>query len=811
MNEITFEDLSLRDVALEDLPRLERLRAVHFNTQPEVCVELPLWMTRYMRERDSASDSSELRAGRRLQYVLQHKSALIQEDDLLAGTTTTKTKGVVIYPQFMAQALWPELETLSTRKKNPYRITQAEIDTLNLEIFPYWMDRTIQEVCRKDYDNPLCQRMTERLFFFLATKAHVISHTIPDYEVVVREGLASLIKKAEEKESGLSDSEADFKKRDFYRAVRMVSEGVMGYAHNLSQKAASLAEREHDPTRKEELVTMSKMCRRVPEKSPTTFHEALQAIWICHVALHQENNNIALSLGRLDQILYPLYCQGIAEGTLTSARAVELVGCFFLKLADHVPMSPETAEELFGGSGSNQAITLGGIDPAGGDAVNDLTYVMLRATELLKVRDPNVNTRYYPGVNPKAYLDRLCEVNVTTRATPCFHNDIEVIKILLAQSYSPEDANDYSIVGCVEPVRGGKTFGHTGAILLNLTSALEMSLFQGRHRLTEEEQFGPKTLPPSEMSSFTELLSAFEKQLIFLIDQSVEINNMFGKTHLKVHPLPLLSSLTQDTLEKGKDVLEGGATYNSSGVAVIGLAEVADSLCAIKEFVFDRKEVPFPELITAIEKDWKGYEKLRLKIRHSGTKFGTDSKDAAEMADYLIDLLHAEYQKRENYKGGRYTVGYWTMTTHAGWGVLTGALPSGRKNKEVLPSGITPVSGQAPELTEVLRFVANLDSEKIANSHALNLKFPPTQDPPQMISNLAAHIEAYMNGGGLQVQCNVMDRATLEEARDYPERYPNLLVRVSGYTAYFADLNPHMQKEIIERAEYDLRTGKEVR
>jgi formate C-acetyltransferase len=806
MNKVTFDDLSLRDITLDSLPRLKRLREVHFNTQPEVCVELPRFMTGYMRQMDNPSESSELRAAKRLKYVLKNKEALIQEDDLLAGTTTTKTKGVVIYPQFMAQALWPELETLSTRKKNPYRISQDAINTLNLEVFPYWMDRTIQEICRKDYHNPFSLRMTERLFFFLATKAHVISHTVPDYEVVVKEGLASLIKKAEDTGS----SEVDPKKRAFYGAVKMVLEGVIAYAHSLGEKAASVAERENDPARREELTMMSRRCQHVPGGKPASFHEALQAIWICHVALHQENNNIALSPGRLDQILYPLYRRGIEEGTLTPARAAELVGCFFLKLVDHVPMSPETAEELFGGSGSNQAITLGGVDASGKDAVNDLTYVMLRATELLKISDPNVNARYCPGVNPKVYLDRLCEVNVTTKATPCFHNDVEASKALLAQGYSQEDAHNYAIVGCVEPVCGGKTFGHTGAVMLNLTSALELSLFQGKHRRTEEEQFGPQTASPSEVSTFAEFLSAFKEQLTFLIDQSVELNNMLGKTHLKVHPLPLLSAFTQGSLEKGKDVLEGGAIYNTSGVAIIGLSEVVDSLCAIKEFVFDKQKVGFPELIRAIEKNWEGYEELRLQILHSGTKFGTDSKEAAQMADYLMDLLHTEYQNRENYRGGRYTVGYWTMTTHAGWGVLTGALPSGRKDKEVLPSGITPVSGQAPELTAALRFVANLDSEKIANGHALNLKYTP-MDHGEMIPMFAASVDTYMKLGGLQVQFNLIDRATLKEARDHPEKHPNLLVRVSGYSAYFADLNPYMQEEIIIRAEYDLQTGKEVR
>ena len=798
--------ISLENISLEALPRLEKLRDSHFSTRPAVCVELPRLMTRYMRHNDNPSDSSEIRAAKRLKFVLENKRGLIQDGDLLAGTTTTKVKGVVIYPQFMAQALWPELETLTSRRKNPYTISQSEIDELNLEIFPYWMDRTVQEVCRKDNDNPFCQRMMERLVFFLDSKVHVISHTVPDYGLVVREGLAPTIKNLAEKEA----SEPAIEKREFYKAAGIVLEGVVAYAHNLSRETAALAERETDQARKEELVKISKICSEVPENKPDTFHAALQAVWICHVALHQENNNIAMSLGRLDQMLCPLYHREIDEGTLTPEQAVELVGCFFLRLADHVPMSPETAEELFGGSGSNQAITIGGIDPSGANAVNELTYVLLRAAELLKVRDPNVNARYCPGVNPKEYLERLCEVNITAKATPCFHNDKEVIKALSAQSYSLEDARDYSVVGCVEPVCGGKTFGHTGAIMLNLASALEMALFQGRHRLTEEEQFGPETPSPSDMSSFGDFTAAFEKQLVFLIDRSVELNNMLGKTHLKVHPLPLLSAFTGGTLENGKDVLAGGATYNTSGSAIIGLSEVVDSLCAIKEFVFDKKEVTFAEMITAIGKDWEGYEKLRRKIINSGNKYGTASDEAASVAGYLVDFLNGEYQKRENYRGGRYTVGYWTMTTHAGWGVLMGALPSGRKNREVLPSGITPVSKQAPELTEALGFVAKLNSEKIANSHALNLKYTPAETPAEMVPKFAASIEAYMQMGGLQVQFNIIDRATLEDARDHPERHQNLLVRVSGYTAYFADLNPYMQEEIVIRAEYDLKTGKEV-
>lgn len=803
---VTLDDISMRDVTLSTLPRLEKLRHVHFATRPDVCVELPRNMTRYMREKDNPQDSPELRAAKRMKFVLENKTPNIQDDCLFAGKTTTKTKGVIIYPQFMGLSMWPELETMATRKKNRYDISRENIDLLNMEIYPYWMDNTIQEVCRRDNKNPLCQRMLERLVFYLATKAHVISHTVPDYEIVVREGLGKVRANAVEKLS----SRTEPAKKDFYTSVVTVVDGVLAYARNLSIEMTKAAERERDPRRREELKTLSDMCKRVPENRPNTFYEALQAIWICHVCLHQENNNIALSLGRLDQMLYPLYSRDVEAGKLTPESAVELVGCFYLRLVDHVPMSPETAEELFGGSGSNEAITLGGMDASGRDAVNDLTYVILRATELLSLRDPNANARYCPGVNGEDYLKRLCEVNITTKATPCFHNDEEVVKTLLAQDYTIEDARDYSIVGCVEPVRGGKTFGHTGAVMFNLAAVLELALFRGKHRITGEEQFGPETPAPAAITSFEQFRTVFESQLDFLAGKAVEMNNMFGATHRKVHPLPLLSTLTDGTMEKGADVLDGGAKYNTSGVAVIGLAEVVDSMCAIQEFVFKRREVKFSDLVDIVTKDWEGQEPLRQKMLNSGLKFGTASPEAAETTAYLLDLLHAEFQNRRNYRGGKYSVGYWTMTTHAGWGILTGALPSGRKNKEVLPSGMTPVSRQAPVLTEALGFVAGLDATRMPNSHALNIKYTPSRDPAQMIPKFAASVDAFMRMGGLQVQFNITDRATFQAAMEKPEEYPELLVRVSGYTAYFTDLNEHMQKEIVVRAEYDLDSGMEV-
>jgi formate C-acetyltransferase len=767
-------------------------------------------MTRYLKEEDVPGDSPELRAGKMYKYILEKKQAIILDDDLLAGTTTTKKKGVVLYPDILAtMSIWPELETISRRPKNPFDITKEDIKELNQEIFPYWLKRgTFLEAARKTYGNPWCLQVMERIVFFVATKVNVISHTIPNYAAVVNRGLNAILKDAQDLENATNDRE----KKDFYQAVQLSLQGILAYAANLAQYLGDLVIGEDDPVRRDNLLQMRQVCLWVPAHRPTSFREAVNALWICEVALHQETVNIALSPGRLDQVLYPAFRDDLERSRKPGGKgeraflreAVELVGCLWLKICDHVPVAPEASEELFGGSGSNQAVTLGGVDMEGNDAVNDLTYVMLRATELLRLRDPNINARYHPDKNTPEYLQRLCEVNINTGATPCFHNDISAIKALEGQKIETKDARDYGSVGCVEPSSAGRTFGHTGAIMMNLPAALELALFQGKHRLTEDEQISEKTPAPQAMRSFAEFQEAFKTQLKWLIDQAVTLNNNLGEIYQQRHPFPMLSALMEGCLKNGKDVIQGGAKYNSSGAGMIGLAEVVDSLTAIEEFVFGTgpDTVSFPEMIQAINHNWEGYDNLYERVKNSPDKFGTDGPRAKKNAKWLIKFLHDYFQSKGNYRGGKYTVGYWTMTMHAGFGALSLALPSGRKDKESFPSGITPVSGAAPELLEVLHFVADLDPTLIANGQALNLKFFPGIAAPEY-----AHcIEAFFRMGGLQVQSNIIDADTLRSIKEHPEvEHPPLMVRVSGYSAYFQDLNPKMQDEIITRAEYGLK------
>jgi formate C-acetyltransferase len=606
-------------------------------------------------------------------------------------------------------------------------------------------------------------------------------------------------------------------KKEFYEAISEVLEGIIAYSKRLSAKAREMAIKEKDAVQKKELLDIAEIHDQVPEFPARTFREGLTTLWICWTAMLLENANLGLSLGRLDQVLFKLYKDDIEAKQLTIEQALELICCLWLKIGDNVPAVPETSEQLFGGSGSNQAITIGGIDQKGEDAVNDLTYVILRATELLMLRDPNLNARYCPGKNSIDYLKRLCEVNIRTGATPAIHNDRAVIKALTSKGEAPEQAMDYGIIGCVEPGSSGRSYGHPGAILFNLTSVLELTLYNGRHRHTGDELISKETGDPFTFRSFEDFKKAFEEQASWLVDQATKLNNLLGETHQDFYPTPILSAFFEGPMNNGKDVIQGGAVINSSGVAIIGLADVIDSLNAIQKLVYDERSISFPKLLGALQGDFKGYESLHRRLINPDRtpKYGHADHIAEANAIWIIKMLDRLFNKRKNYREGRYRVGYWSMTNHAGFGFLTKALPSGRKAGENFASGITPVSGVTPCLLETLNSVAKLPVECLSNGIALNIKFTPftSEQEDKMRDLFVNYVESYFDSSGeagatgMEIQFNVTSHQQFAYAFENPDKYPELLVRVSGYTAYFKDLSPQMKKEIIDRTEYLLSTG----
>ena len=841
MPQITLSDLSLKDYELT--PRVSHLKDIYFRAMPEICIERPRLITRFSLENGLFDQEriSVLDKARMYRYVLERRDPIIhhstsyekgmkpfefKEHSLLAGSTTSKFKGVPLYPEFLALALWPELWTISKRASNPYHISECEVEKLNTGIFTHWMEHTMLELARKRCFEENRKRrglkkhapeikLLERLVFFIASKPNCISHTIPDFSGAIQLGLRAIIDEAKEKRAGTSDSS----KREFYEAISEVLEGVIAYSRSLAGKAEEMADEEADPTLKKELLDIAEVHRRVPEFPARTFREGLTTVWICWTAIHLENPNVGLSLGRLDQILYPLYRRELENATMDIQDAIELICCLWLKIGDHVPTIPDAGEQLFGGTGSNQAITIGGVDKEGNDAVNDLTYVMLRATELMKLRDPNPNARYYPGVNSKAYLRRLCAVNIHTGAIPAIHNDKAVITALTSKGETLEQARDYGVVGCVEPGSNGRLYGHSAAILLNLTSALELTLFNGRHRHTGMDVLiGRETGDPTTFTTFEEFTAAFEEQTRWLIEQSTNLNNLLGRTHQDFQPTPILSALFEGPMEKGKDLIQGGAVLNASGAAIIGLADVADSLSAIQQVVFEEK-MPFADLLDALEKNFEGYEVLRTRLMNPDKtpKYGNEDPAADANVSWIVALLDRAFGETMNYRGGRYRVGYWTMTNHAGLGRMMEAFPNGRKAGENFTSGITPVSGVTPSLTKALNSVANQPARCLSNGVALNLKYTPESgEDERMLDNFVASVEGYFDDaegtrdGGMEIQFIIADHDTLVDAVAHPDKHRELLVRVSGYTAYFKDLNPKMQKEIIDRTEYRLSSGEMV-
>ncbi|MFW6415700.1 MAG: pyruvate formate lyase family protein, partial [Thermodesulfobacteriota bacterium] len=515
-------DPYLPNYSLSDFPRLSDFLELHLGTKPEICHERPEILTHWYRNHGFEQDESgrpwvpELRQANAFNYLMQNKKPIIRENDLIAGTTTTKEVGVVLYPDAHGTLIWSELLTVPYRPVNPYEVSDETVEKLHFDIFPYWTKRNFREWVRKEKNSPLCQKLDERFAACFLWKTVALSHTIIDYPRVLQLGTKGIMQEIEQEMGAGADNHT----YNQLLSMRLCLEGINIYAKNLSREAQRLAGQSGNTGRKLELERLARICDRVPEHPCTTLDEAVNAVWILWVGVHMENTNAGFSLGRLDQWLQPYFEADMEKLATYKEReeyikhAIELVGCLFMRCTDHLPLIPDIGNYLFGGSSSDQAITLGGVTPKGEDAVNDMTYIFLKVTELLSIRDPNVNARYNAGKNTDTYLKRLCEVNLNTTATPSIHNDEAVMNSLQEFNYPVEHLRDWSAIGCVEPTLSGRHIGHTGCMMFNMVAAMEMALNNGYHPLMQWD-LGPKTgdISAGSFDSFEDFFAAFEKQL----------------------------------------------------------------------------------------------------------------------------------------------------------------------------------------------------------------------------------------------------------------------------------------------------------
>ena len=811
------EDPYLAKYLINDFPRIKYLKNRRRALKPAICVERAKLLTEYHKENGFEVDASgnlivpELRQARAINHIMINKKPIIHDKHLVAGSTTSKEVGVPIYPELIGTAVWPELKTIGNRELNPNDIDPKDADILSQEVFPYWMERNIREYCRAKFKNPVSLYLEERWVFYFMMKNNAISHTVPGFPMVINEGLESVKNKAAEMEKKTDSIE----KKDFYKAIQIVIDGALTYSNHLSEEAKRIADSldPNDPEqsiRIKELKEISRICAKVPAKPAETLHEAIQSIWTSFVCLHCENANSALSIGRLDQMLQPFFLSDIKKAKNNEERekiikkSIELVGSLFLRINDHDPLVPSIGNKLFGGSSSDDTVTVGGVDRDGNNAVCDMSFIILKTNEMLCFQDPNMNARYYPGINSKEYLRRLCEVNINMVASPSIHNDKVMIEALVNEGFSIEDARDWAATGCVEPTIVGKHYGHTNCMLLNLVAPLEMALNNGLHPLIGEK-VGPETGDVrTAFPTFQDFYNAYKTQLKYLAEKSIEINNYLGRAHQYIHPTPLLSSFYDGPLEKGKDLIQGGAIYNTSGVALVSLTDVVDSLLVIKDLIYDKKELDFSTLINALEDNFENGSAELLKKIERVPKFGSDEPGTIDIADDLLNYCYDVYESTDNYRGGKYLVGYWSISYHVGYGMLTGALPSGRKKGKALTPGLTPAPGRSDLLLQNIHTIGSLNYLKMPNNASYCVKLVPHagDSHEKTLDLFTSYVQSFFDFNGMQWQFNVISSDTLRDAMENPDDYRWLIVRISGYNAYFTQINRNMQLELIERTEF---------
>jgi len=787
---------------LSEFPRILRLKEAILKAQLSVGLERSKLLVDYHEQNGFDLEHPQLRQANALRYILEHIQPVVFPDELIVGSCTEHRLGCVMFPEFQAAVIWPELLKLPYRKRHPVQVSPEAIEDFSFRIFPYFREKNIHEWTKTRFGYTRSLRLMERMVFYLIALPNGVSHLIPHYPLAIHKGFNRIIAEARQKRDQITGDGAEAKtKREFYEAVEVVSAGVIAYGINHSRKCAELASAEPDEKRRAELLELSRMLERVPAEPAQTFYEALQGLWIAHLAVLQENSDLAVSFGRLDQYLLPYFQRDLAEKRLDLAQALELLMAFYIKTNDHTPLVPSSGEALFSGSATNQSIAVSGLLPDGRDGTNPLSFLMVRALDLLKLREPNVDARFHRD-SPKVWYQKVLQSVRSTGAAPALYNDEAIVPALVAKGATVEDARDYGVIGCVETAVQGKSYPMTGSILLNLAATLELAMNNGIHQLSGL-QIGPATGCLREFQSFDQFWEAFVAQLKYLVDMSVEAEILYDRAHEELHPIPLLSALLDGPMAKGKDATSGGATYNSSGIWTVGLADVADSLSALKQLVFEERRISPQEMEAALLADFEGYDKVRAMCLNRAPKYGTDDDAADAMAVRLVETVDGLYAPHRNYRGGPYHVGYWTMTIHTGYGRLTGALPSGRKKGQALASGATPVSGVARQgPSAALSSTAKLPAEGMANCIAHNHKLPARllREPGKMEA-FEQLVRGFFKKRGMQIQFVIADQEMLVQAMNDPELAKDLLVRVSGYTAYFGDLNRAMQQEIIARTE----------
>ena len=767
-----------------------------------------------LKRRRVMQGDSIMRYAEAFRYILENMGLKVYDGELIVGNPSAWRVGAPIHPDLGGLLMLPEIKGISSRINNPMKIEPAQLKELEEDIFPFWFNRSVLALTPLLSSDPgLFNTMLEGRHFIL-TQFSGVSHVTPDYPTVLKLGFNGIAERIRENlEKVKSDLEVCIdatasrllkQKEQFYEAALVCAEAAADYGKRwsrfLEQEAAGTA----DEVRRHELIRLSEIFNRVPAEPAQTFYEALQCVFITHVMLHYESFQHGISFGRMDQYLYPYYKRDIESGRLTRYEAGELLGCFIAKAGELLPLFFDRATEYFSGLSSASGITLGGRTADSKDGVNELSFLFLQAYDQVRLRQPNFHVRINQDT-PVEFTDLCCEVLKKGGGLPAFFNDDEIPLALERSGIAEKDAQDYSIVGCVEWGVPGKSFPAAGAVFINIPMALHLALHNGGYN---GHQFGPQTGDIRAMEDMETVINVFKIQLENMVKRATEGNTAIERAHAGYRPTPFLSTVVDGCIEKGLEINAGGARYNSTGCQGVGLADTVDALTAIEQIVFKENRLSLQEMVKAVDADFQGYPELNALVLNRVHKYGENEERPNYYAGLVSGIYTGLVAQRSNPRGGQYYPGFWSMTTHQGFGARTGALPGGRRAGQPLANGISPCNGRDRNgPTAALSSAACVDNSLVSNGYALNEKLDLAliKDPSRnrLIESL---IYGFFASGGMQVQFNVIDPAVLIDAKEHPDQYLGLVVRVSGYSAYFNDLTESMKDELIQRTAHDINS-----
>ena len=780
-------------------------------------------------------------------HILHNIPIIIRDNELIVGSSTIAPRGCQTFPEFSYEWLEAELDTVATRTADPFEIaeeTKAELK----EADKYWKGKTTSELATS-YMAPEAIKAIEHNIFTPGNYFYNgVGHVTVKYWEVLETGFEGIMEKAQKELDGCSVGDGNYaRKSHFLEAVILSCKAVIDYAGRYAKLAQEMAAQTSDPVRKQELFVIAENCSRVPAKGAQNFYEACQSFWFVQQLLQMESSGHSSSPGRFDQYMYPYYKKDMEAGTITREFAQELMDCIWVKLNDLNKCRDAASAEGFAGYSLFQNLIAGGQNKEGEDVTNDLSVMCIQASMHVHLPAPSLSVRVWNG-SPHEFLIKAAELTRTGIGLPAYYNDEVIIPALQNRGLSLEDAREYNIIGCVEPQKAGKTEGWHDAAFFNMCRPLELVFSNG---MDKGEMVGIPTGEVTQMKTFDEFFDAYKKQMEYCISLLVNADNAIDVAHAERCPLPFLSCMIDDCLKEGKSVQEGGAVYNFTGPQGFGIANMADGLFAIRKLVYEDKKVSMKELKEALawnydkgldaqsagdmtEMIMKAMQKAgrnvdastaegllktfmgmkpgeqktqRFKEIHDMIdevpKFGNDIPEVDYFAREVAYTYSKPLQKYNNPRGGKFQAGLYPVSANVPLGGQTGATPDGRYAHTPVADGVSPSAGKDVKgPTAAATSVSRLDHFIVSNGTLFNQKFHPSAlSGREGLEKFVALIRGYFDQKGMHMQFNVVDRQTLLDAQEHPEKYKHLVVRVAGYSALFTTLSRSLQDDIIRRTE----------